>query len=100
MNSSILPQKQIELMNDIGQVLRYIDEQKEKVETFKTTMQQLMLANSIKSLKHEGYFTLTAVAETTSMSFDTAAFKVDYPELYAKYTKKSNKAGFLKITKH
>jgi len=40
---------------------------------------------------------VTRVAPTSSVGVDTAKFKKDFPDIYAKCTKTTNKSGFLKI---
>ena len=83
---------------EVSIILRQIDDQKKKVDSFKERILEIMQDGNVKSIKND-FFNLTYVAPTTSILFDKDKLKSDLPEVFEKYnTKKTNKKAFLKLT--
>lgn len=90
-----LPVEQQEQIKQISHFLQEIKRMQEYVETFKAGMLEVMQQNGVKSIKTE-FFGITMVNEKKNMSFDSAKFKKDQPDLYAQYQKpKTTKAYVL-----
>lgn len=97
LDAEVLPQVQIDYMNSIAVRLEAIKKHEIEIDEFKEKMYDLMVANDIKSIKHDS-FNMTVVSETTTTTFDSKKFKEDKPKLYDKYKKVGKKKGYLKIT--
>ena len=97
LDAEVLPQVQIDYMNSIAVRLEAIKKHEIEIDEFKAKMYELMVANDIKSIKHDS-FNMTVVSETTTTTFDSKKFKEDKPKLYDKYKKVGKKKGYLKIT--
>lgn len=73
---------------------KQIEEQEKKM---KEQLQKAMEKYSVKSFENETV-KFTYVAPTVENRLDSKALKADLPEVAAKYTKQSPKAGYVKIT--
>ena len=97
LDAEVLPQVQIDYMNSIAIRLEAIKKHEIEIDEFKAKMYELMVANDIKSIKHDS-FNMTVVAETSTVTFDSKKLKENDPATYDKYKKVGKKKGFLKIT--
>jgi hypothetical protein len=59
-------------------------------------MPEVMQQNGVKNIK-TGYFGINMVDEKKSMSFDSAKFKKDQPDLYAQYQKQKTTKAYVLI---
>lgn len=73
---------------------KQIEEQEKKM---KEQLQKAMEKYGVKSFENETV-KFTYVAPTVENRLDSKALKADLPEVAAKYTKQSPKAGYVKIT--
>ena len=73
---------------------KQIEEREKKM---KEQLQKAMEKYGVKSFENETV-KFTYVAPTVENRLDSEALKVDLPEVVAKYTKQSPKAGYVKIT--
>ena len=73
---------------------KQIEEREKKM---KEQLQKAMEKYGVKSFENETV-KFTYVAPTVENRLDSKALKVDLPEVVAKYTKQSPKAGYVKIT--
>ena len=97
LDAEVLPQVQIDYMNEIASRLESIKKHEIEIDEFKEKMYELMEANDIKSIKHD-LFNMTIVAPTTVVKFNSKKFKKDNPKQYERYKMVSCRDGFLKIT--
>lgn len=97
LDAEVLPQVQIDYMNSIAVRLKAIKKHEIEIDEFKEKMYDLMVANDIKSIKHDS-FNMTSVAETTVPRLNSKKLKADKPEIYDEYTEMTKKKGYLKIT--
>lgn len=87
-------------MNEFDETIRQFNQIKELVareKEIKEEMRQLMLAHDIVTIETDEN-RLTASSDTTSMRFDSKAFKSDHPELFEKYQTPSSRKGSLRVT--
>ena len=73
---------------------KQIEEQEKKM---KEQLQKAMEKYGVKSFENETV-KFTYVAPTVENRLDSKALKADLPEVAAKYTEQSPKAGYVKIT--
>lgn len=94
---SNLPAIVAEKEQAIADIIRNIEYEKKQLEYFRQGLYDVMEQNDIKSFRGM-HITLTRVLPTERETFDTRAFKKDYPQIYSEYVKKSPVKGTLKIT--
>lgn len=94
---SNLPAIVAEKEQAIADIIRNIEYEKKQLEYFRQGLYDVMEQNDIKSFRGM-HITLTRVLPTERETFDTRAFKKDYPQIYQEYVKKSPVKGTLKIT--
>lgn len=87
----MLPEDFILLIYNVAKQYEVAEKQLKEMKTF---MRKAMEKEGIKSFD-TGKFKATIAADSETSSFDSAAFKNDYPDLYEKYmVKKERKGGF------
>lgn len=92
-----LPAEMQEALVALKQKIDTIKMYEEEIAQFKEGMLEQMEQHGIKSIKCDA-FRITYVGATEKTAFDSAAFKKDQPELYAKYyTKKSTSKAYVTI---
>lgn len=90
----LIPMQLVSTIIEIEEQASYISEcQKGYKEKLKTAMRE----NGVKSWD-AGRMKVSYTPPSQSKSFDTKKFQEDYPELYAKYLKTTNKADSIRIT--
>lgn len=94
---SNLPAIVAEKEKAIADIIRNIEYEKKQLEYFRQGLYDIMEQNDIKSFRGM-HIMLTRVLPTERETFDTRAFKKDYPQIYQEYVKKSPVKGTLKIT--
>lgn len=94
---SNLPAIVAEKEKAIAEIIMRMDYEKKQLENFRQGLYEIMEQNDIKSFRGT-HITLTRVLPTERETFDTRAFKKDYPNIYQEYVKKSPVKGTLKIT--
>ncbi len=83
----------------IKEMAEAIKEYENLFDEFKGGLYEMMSAQGVKSIKLLDLgLSFTAVAPTTSTSFDSKAFKNSHPKLYNKFQKVSDKKGYLKMS--
>lgn len=82
-----LPAETQEALVALQHKIDTIKQYEAEIAEFKEGVKEQMEKHGIKSIKCEA-FRITYVGESTKTSFDSAAFKRDEPELYAKYFNK------------
>lgn len=92
-----LPTRIGEVENEIVRIETEMKVWKERQEELKQGLYKLMEEHDVKSFTG-GKIKLTRVLPTTSESIDSKRLKEEQPEIYAKYTKKTQRSGSLKIT--
>jgi len=81
----------------IAAIIANMDEEKAHLEQLRKGLYDIMEAHDIKSFSGQ-HITLTRILPTKRTSFDSAAFKKDYPNMFKEYSKESTVKGSLKIT--
>ena len=92
-----LPEAVRSVENEIVMIEKELKEYKEREEELKKGLYKVMEENDIKSFRGTR-ITLTRVLPTTAETLDQRALKKECPDIYARFTKKTNKAGSLRIT--
>lgn len=82
---------EIEELIEINSEISVLEERRKQL---LADIQPLIEKNKYKDDK----ITITWVEPSTSVSFDSARFKIENPDIADKYTKETSKSGFLKIT--
>lgn len=96
-NSNTL-ERTITLSNWIDSVETQLNALKKDKEALLSKLMQEMQENGLTKVK-QGNMTFTIVAPTKTTTFDAKSFLSDHPEYEAKYTKETERKGYLKITK-
>ena len=81
----------------IAEIIRHMEYEKRQLEEFRKGLYSIMEERDLKSFGGQ-HIQLTRVFPTERESFDTSAFKKDYPKIYQEYVKKTTVKGSLKIT--
>ena len=81
----------------IADIIMHMEYEKSQLEEFRKGLYEIMEQHDIKSFCGQ-HIQLTRVFPTERESFDTRAFKKDYPQIYQEYVKKTSVKGNLKIT--
>ena len=76
--------------------LRKIKELTEQIDTFKSKMCELMVANNVKSIVTDA-FSITLVEQSVSTTFDKSKFTKEHPDMVAQYEKKSIRKPYVTI---
>ena len=92
-----LPARLSEVEGEIVRIETEMKVWKERQEDLKQGLYKLMEEHDVKSFTG-GKIKLTRVLPTTSESIDSKRLREEQPEIYAKYTKKTQRNGSLKIT--
>lgn len=92
-----LPVKFGEVEDTIASIEQEVKALKERQQNLKDGLYALMEEHNVKSWTGSKV-KLTRVLPTTKITFDSAKFKEENPDLYSKYTKESQSAGSLRIT--
>lgn len=91
---------EIKKLVEVEQFIISLKEEADALEAQKKALldgiEKQMELNDVKRWETDN-IVLTRVLPTTSVTFDAKKFKEDNPELAAKYEKKSNKKGYLKL---
>lgn len=94
---STLPALVADKEQAIAEIIMRQEEDKHKLEELRQGLYDIMEAHDIKSFRGK-HITLTRVLPGKRETFDSRAFKKDYPEMFKSYSKESNVKGSLKIT--
>ena len=86
-----------EVEEEVARLESLIKEAQERQKELKQGLYDLMAKHDVKSFTGSRV-KLTRVLPTESTSFDSKEFKVDHPDIYKEYCKKTQKAGSLRIT--
>lgn len=100
-----LPTEIYDKFANVATILREIKEREKQVETFKQRLYDFLSERGITKVKCDD-FSFSLVKPTTSKSFDAKTFLADYTQVHPvlakrvkeKYTKTSQKKGYVKIT--
>lgn len=92
-----LPVMFAQVEEEVARLELSIKEAQERQKELKQGLYDLMEQRNIKSFTGSRV-KLTRVLPTESTSFDSKEFKVDHPDIYKEYCKKTQKAGSLRIT--
>lgn len=97
---ALFDEKYLPVFMKVKEMVEMKKELEEKLDEVKEALGIVMDKYEIKSVKNS-FIGLTRIAPSTSISFDTAKFKKEDPELYEtlfkKYNKKSNRKAYTKI---
>ena len=86
LHASSLPAEINDKCEMIATHLRKIKELTEQVDTFKSKMCELMVANNVKSIVTDA-FSITLVEQSVSTTFDKSKFAKEHPDMVAQYEK-------------
>lgn len=86
-----------DLISEITAMVRQAEEATKRLEELKAGLLQQMKANNVKSFDCDA-FKLTYIAETSSETFDSKAFRKDNEELFERYKKVTKRKPTLKIS--
>lgn len=92
-----LPQMFANVEEEIANIEMGIKVAQERQKELKKGLYDLMEKHNVKSFSGSRV-KLTRVLPTSSVTFDTKAFKEQYPDLYEDFSKETQKAGSLRIT--
>lgn len=92
-----LPARLSEVEDEIIKIEQQMKEWKERQDTLKKGLYDIMSEHNIKSYKG-GKVLLTRVLPSTTETLDTKRLKEEMPEVYKQYVKTTNRSGSLKIT--
>ena len=87
-----------EITSELNELMTEIKEKEERVKELKGIIQKEFENCVDEKTFSDEYIKATYVAETTSMSFDTKAFKKENPKAYEMFLKPSKKSAYVKIT--
>lgn len=92
-----LPVMFAQVEEEVARLELSIKEAQERQKALKQGLYDLMEQHNVKSFTGSRV-KLTRVLPTESTTFDSKEFKVDHPDIYKEYCKKTQKAGSLRIT--
>ena len=92
-----LPARLSEVEDEIIKIEQQMKTWKERQDTLKKGLYDIMSEHNIKSYKG-GKVLLTRVLPSTTETLDTKRLKEEMPEVYKQYVKTTNRSGSLKIT--
>ena len=92
-----LPARLSEVEDEIIKIEQQMKAWKERQDTLKKGLYDIMSEHNIKSYKG-GKVLLTRVLPSTTETLDTKRLKEEMPEVYKQYVKTTNRSGSLKIT--
>ena len=92
-----LPEAVRAVENEIVMIEKEMKECKERQDELKKGLYKIMEENDVKQFRGT-MVTLTRILPSTAETLDQRALKKEYPEIFAKFTKKTEKAGSLRIT--
>lgn len=92
-----LPEKLMSVEDEVIRIERMTKELKERQDVLEKGLYDTMSQYDVKSFKGQKIM-ITRVLPTVSESLDSKRLKEEMPDVYARYIKKSNRAGSLKIT--
>lgn len=92
-----LPARLSEVEDEIIKIEQQMKEWKERQDTLKKGLYDLMEKANVKSYRG-GKILLTRVLPSTSETLDTKRLKEEHPEIYKQYVKTTQRSGSLKIT--
>ena len=92
-----LPVMFAQVEDEVARLELSIKEAQERQKELKQGLYELMEQHNVKSFTGSRV-KLTRVLPTESTTFDSKEFKVDHPDIYKEYCKKTQKAGSLRIT--
>ena len=84
-------------LNKLAPQILQLKSLEKKEKELKEFVYQKMTENDIKKIETP-FLIVTRVLPSKSQRFDSNAFKKDYPDLYDKYMKESERKGFVKFT--
>ena len=91
-----LPQKVKDVQLELKKLQQDINKKTEEMEKIKSGLLALMIGNNVKSFSSD-VLSLTRVDGGKTKKFDSKKFKLENPDLYAKYQKESVSKPYIKI---